>query len=425
MFPKKKLKAGALQYTIFVSVLILLLVTTFISLAYLQQKTRLKASFFQESIHNASQSFDYLKTNSIPYFEESKISLNSQIENNTTLIKKPWGVFDLVTSNATVKKESFHKMGFIGGHTTKREALYLNDNNKPLVLVDNTKIQGNVAIPKQGVKRGNIAGNSYYGSRLIYGNTRLSDRKLPQINNKSYVETYFNDSFITNDFKFFELSDNLKKVVSFNEETHLFQNYSQINLKFIELTGNIIIQSSTKIIVSKSAVLKDVILIAPSIEIDNNVVGNFQALATKQILVGENCKLNYPTSLIVSEENIQTTSSQQNQNNENVNQIVINNSSTIKGVVAFLSSNRQQNYKPQILLEENTVVSGEVYCKKNFELKGTVNGMVYTDSFIATQFGSVYINHIFNGNIIESNLPIKYCGLQLPNTTNNVTKWVY
>ena len=90
MLFKKKLKAGAMQYTIFVSVLILLLVTTFISLAYLQQKTRLKASFFQESIHNTSQSFEYIKTNPIPYFEETSFSLNSEIENNITLIKKPW-----------------------------------------------------------------------------------------------------------------------------------------------------------------------------------------------------------------------------------------------------------------------------------------------------------------------------------------------
>jgi cytoskeletal protein CcmA (bactofilin family) len=420
----KKLKAGALQYTIFVSVLILLLVTTFISLAYLQQKTRIKASFFQEAVNNASKSFDYLKTHQIPYYADFNISFNNEIDNNTILSKKPWGIFDVVTSKTSVKNEYFQKMAFTGGYSTQREALFLNDNNKPLVLVGNTKIQGNVALPKKGVKRGNIAGNSYYGSQLIYGNIRLSNTSLPQLNNETYLKPYFNDSFINNEFEFFELKDNLKKVVSFDEQTELVKNFGQINLQFIELTGNIIIQSSTKIKVSISALLTDVILIAPIIEIENSVKGNFQALATKQILVGENCELNYPTSLIINEESI-SSSNQQNKVTDKINQIVVNENTTIKGIVAFLTNTKQTNYKPQILLEKNAIVSGEVYCEKNFELKGTVNGMIYTDSFVATQFGSVYINHIFNGTIIESNLPKQYSGLQLPSTKNKVVKWVY
>ena len=430
MFFLKKLKAGALQYTIFVSVLILLLVSAFIALTYLQQKLRVKASFFEETVHQTTMGFDYVATHDIPYEEELELNFNDEVESKVTLNKKHWGIFDVVTSKSTLKNEFFQKISLTGGFTSKKEALYLKENNKPLVLVGNTEIRGNVALPKQGVKRGNIAGNSYYGSQLIYGNTRLSNTKLPVITNKEFIKQLSKGNFLNEGVTHFELEENLQKVQSFDEPTLLYQSNGTINLQFIELTGNIIIWSTTKITVSKSAILKDVILIAPKIEVSDNVIGNFQAFATKEIQVGKYCNLEYPTALTVIEKQessvtINQQSATTNTQLQTPNQITINSNSTVKGIVTFLSESIQRNYKPQILLEEDAVIVGEVYCERNFELKGTVKGMVYTDSFVATQFGSVYINRIFNGRIIATELPEQYCGLQFPETKTNIAKWLY
>lgn len=430
MFFLKKLKAGALQYTIFVSVLILLLVSAFITLVYLQQKLRVKASFFQETVYQATMGFDYVATHGIPYEEELELNFNEEVESNIILIKKHWGIFDVITSKSSVKNEFFQKTSLTGGFTSNKEALYLKENNKPLVLVGNTEIRGNVALPRQGVKRGNIAGNSYYGSQLIYGNTRLSTSQLPMIANKEYIKQLSNGNFLNDNITHFELEENLQKVQSFDESTLLYQSNGSVNLQFVKLTGNIIIRSTTKITISKSAVLKDVILIAPKIEVYDNVRGNFQAFATEQINIGKQCSLEYPTALTIIEKAVPIVNSEQesitaNTQLQTTNQITINYNSTVKGIVTYLSESTQNNYKPQIILEEIATIVGEVYCERNFELKGTVKGMVYTDSFVATQFGSVYINHIFNGRIIATELPEEYCGLQLPKTKTNVAKWIY
>ncbi len=420
-----KLKAGALQYTIFVSVLILLLVSAFISLVYLQQKTRIKTAFFQETIHQSNMGFDYLAAHQIAYNQELNISFNSEFENSTVLSKKQWGFFDLVTSQSKIKNEFFEKIAIMSGHQSQKEALYLKDNNKPLVLVGNTEIRGQVAIPKQGVRRGNIAGNSYYGSQLIYGNTRLSNSQLPKIVNRNDIIQLANGNFLNDQMQSFNLEEGLKKVNSFNKPTQFFISTDAINLQFIELTGNIIIQSYTKIYVSKSAQLKDVILIAPQIEINNNVSGNFQAFATEQMVVGENCNLQYPTALCLVENNRSLSEVEVTNQQLTNSQITIGSETVVKGAIVFLSGVAENNYKPQILLEENSTIVGEVYCDKNIELKGTVKGMVYTDAFVALQSGSVYINHIFNGRIIEPELPEQYCGLQFQKTQNNVVKWLY
>ncbi len=430
MFFLKKLKAGALQYTIFVSVLILLLVSAFIALTYLQQKLRVKASFFQETVHESTMGFDYVTKHEIPYQEELELNFNDEIESKVILTKKHWGIFDVVTSKSTVKNEFFQKVCLTGGFISKKEALYLKENNKPLVLVGNTEIRGNTALPKQGVKRGNIAGNSYYGSQLIYGSTRLSNSQLPVIANKEFIKQLNNKILSSDNINYFELEENLRKAQSFDELTLLNQSNENINLQFVHLTGNVIIWSTTKITVSKSANLKDVILIAPKIEIKDNFIGNFQAFATEEISIGKQCSLEYPTALTVIEKVAPIVNSEQestilNTELQTQNQIKIDSDTTVKGIVTYLSESRQSNYKPQILLEENAVIVGEVYCERNFELKGTVNGMVYTDSFIATQFGSVYINHIFNGRIIANELPEQYCGLQLPKTKMNIAKWLY
>ena len=61
---------------------------------------------------------------------------------------------------------------------------------------------------------------------------------------------------------------------------------------------------------------------------------------------------------------------------------------------------------------------------KNIELKGSVFGTVYTNNFIAKQFGGVYVNHIYNGIINAKKLPRQFSGLQIEKESNAIVKWV-
>ena len=112
-------------------------------------------------------------------------------------------------------------------------------------------------------------------------------------------------------------------------------------------------------------------------------------------------------------------------NRQDFNHIEIQSNTEIRGVIGFLSDNEKNNYKPQIIIDENTVIAGEVYCNQNIELKGMVKGSVFTKGFIANEYGSVYQNHIYNGNIISTNFPKEYGGLTIENSTKSVAKWLY
>jgi len=105
--------------------------------------------------------------------------------------------------------------------------------------------------------------------------------------------------------------------------------------------------------------------------------------------------------------------------------IIIGEHSMIKGVVMFLGSTESINYNPQILIQEGTTIHGEVYCSQNLELRGAVFGSVFTNNFVASQNGSIYQNHIYNGTIIVDELPTEYVGLVFEDSKKGVLKWLY
>jgi cytoskeletal protein CcmA (bactofilin family) len=404
-----------------VSVLIAILVFAFISLIFVQQKLHIKNNFYKEAIQNVLYGFDYSATQNIPYDQVQAYTFSENKLENTSLLKQHWGVFDLLTVTSTVKNEMFQKVGLLGGQYIKRDALFLKDNNHPLVLVGETKIIGNASLPKSRVKTGYIAGESYHGNRLIYGNEKQSTETMPTIQNIAYIKNLIEQNFHSDSIAYFELEDGLQKKQSFTQPIAYHYTNSSISLKNIALQGNIVIQSNSSIQIDASATIEDVIFIAPKVEISTKVKGNFQVFASKKITVAKNCSLNYPSALVVMDKN------KTKNNTDEDSGIFIDENSTIKGVIVYKNTleENKTNFRPQLTLSEKSTVTGEVYCNQNIELLGSVLGTVYTHKFIVKKFGSVYINHIYNGTINSKKLPQQYSGLLMDKTSLKVAKWVY
>jgi len=418
----KKIKAGALQYVLVISVIIAIIIVAFISLVYLQQRMNIKHQFTKEAITNVQIGFESLKQQKVPYDLNTPVHFYDNEIAVSTLIKKHWGIFDLAIVNSKVKNEFFQKIGLLGVQHSKRDALYLKDNNNALVLVGKTKITGSVSLPKQGVKSGNIAGVSFYGNPLINGSRKASSSSLPQIQNIEFVKDFY-QNYAINEMKNIELEDRVKLHQSFTEKTWLYTATKTILLKNISLSGNIVVSSKTAIVVEASANLEDIILIAPKIKIEKNTTGNFQAIARKSIEVASDCTLNYPTALILLNEN-NTSVQAFNRDEQAKEQIHVSKNTIVKGMVVYCSENNTSAYKTHIQIDDSAVIKGEIYCSKNLALQGSVFGSVYTNHFIVKKSGGVYINHLYNGIINVKKLPIQYVGLLINNESNSVAKWL-
>lgn len=418
-FLQSKFSAGALQYVIFITVVISLLLCGFVLLNQLQQELRIRTNITSKLAHFTDESINYALHNNLREDGELELSF-SEIENyKTKIISKRWGLYDLVTVCNSFKNDTIKKSMLLGGRHDSKPALYLKDNNKPLVLVGNAKLMGSVYLPKRGVRTGYIAGESYYNSKLVYGSSFESTNRLPDFQNKKKLMSFATESkgrYYTT----FSLDFGMKKSNSFMRPTQVYKSNGVVTLSNIELIGNCYVISDTLIKVTNTAILKNTILIAPRVIVSDNVHSSFQVFATESIEVGEYCKLSYPSVLFVYEEKEHFE-----KKGKSAKKINIGENSKIQGTIAYVTNSEKSNYYAHVKLSNNAVVDGEVYCDKNIELIGTVNGAVYCSGFVANRSGSSYQNHIYGGTINGNVLPFEYGGLQFQHDEKNIVEWLY
>lgn len=415
----KKIKAGALQYAIFISVVIGLVVFSVLSLSFVQNRMRMKSGVYKHTIEKTNDAFQFARNNDLAYDVPFKMHFEDEIEDSTFLLKSGWGIFDIVKATSKIHEESFRKVALMGGFESNRSTLYLIDLHRPLVLVGNAKIEGTVLLPEKGVKRGSMAGKSYYNEQLIYGNILKSNSELPILKNRETIVKL--SQGILNDPKM-KILDKMQwgsLTNSFFEEPLLVDSWEALILEDTALNGNILVHSDSLIVIRNTAKLEDIIVTAPHIIIEDGVGGNFQAIATKELNVGKDCILSYPTSLVLIQEDREVLRPDKKP------RLSVDENSEIRGVVAYLTDQEEGVNNAQIYIGRNTHIIGEVYSEMNLELEGSVKGMVKTRGFIANQNGASYQNHIMDGRISEHELPDQYYGLNFEGYRSGIVKWLY
>lgn len=423
---RQKIKAGALQLTMFITVAVAVLLAAFIILVHTHKQFKIKTDFVLETIDNANKGIRYVIQNDIRQNDTLQIGQQDEDYKTLKVHRGHWGLFEKAVATSRIKTHTVTKTALIGARQPQPEgiALYVEDQNKPLVVVGNTKIQGLAYIPKQGVRTGNISGHSYYGSQLIYGSTRTS-AELPKIAKTTleYIKTIQDHMDQIEPGQFLEPGKTKKHQNPFTEPLQVLYSNRDITLSDITLIGHILVQSRTKITVEAPANLKDVVLVAPIIEIKNNTKGTFQTIATKEITIGEHCTLHYPSAVVLNEEEDNKNLTENTSHTKETPTIKISKGTTIKGAIVYLGTTK--NHRAQVYIDETATVTGEIYCNRNLELLGTVHGSVYTSNFVANQSGSSYQNHLYNGSISIEALPREYIGLTFEDSKKDVLKWLY
>lgn len=424
----RKVKSGALQFAVFIGVLIALLLSGLILYAYTFTYTKEQSKGAIENMQIANSALNALLQNS----EVSRDTIAMELYNkdNQSLLYNvsQWGVFEKVIIVAQNRKKKFVKTAILGSkiNSLYAPALFLQENYNPLVLVGNTVIKGIAYLPSQGVKPGYIAGQSYYGGELINGQIKKSGVKLPELSN-NYIDRllYYGKQYNPLQHEeFLAVNSGRKTINSFEKRTKGIYEKGTITLENNTFVGNIIIKSDTLIKVKKTAHLKDVILVAPTVEIEEETEGSFQVIANKRINVGKTCKLNFPSALVLIE-NEETQGSHQYQANIK-KQILIGEGTYIKGCVTYLDTRKPiTNFDSQIVLMKGAAIMGQVYCMGSFELMGGVSGSVYTKQFITNAGGSVYLNHILNGRIENLENLDYFGGILFKDEPKSIMKWGY
>ena len=426
----RKIRAGALQFVLFIGAVIAILLMAFLLLSnthgHFDKRT--------EALISVVKSVDFgliaSLQQSIPLENTTTIKNTNDLDIPIEVTKEYWGLFEKRTVTASHQSTKQVKSALVGNaYLDDAPALYVKDRRRPVILAGEAKITGAAFLPEQGLKMGNIYGNSYHGSKLLYGIQKISDSVLPKFNTelKSQITRFTKESFDPLGEVLFRVpGQELKN--SFQSPTRVIRD-RVVRLQNVRLAGNIMVIATHKIIVEAKAQLEDVILVAPKIIIKDWFKGSFQAFANESIAVGKKCELAYPSALVVNKKSVlmQDESKPTNRPLAPKPIIYMDSYAEVKGVVITLEETSEPQFYPQLKIDRDAKITGEVYCSGNMELKGRINGSVITDSFIALENGSIYQNHLYNGSINSTNLPDFYTGLALNKgeQVKKVMKWLY
>ncbi len=388
------LKAAALYYAIIVALLIGLMSGSVILFAQYNRFETIQFELQRRLINNANSGVNWLiGQENIQDFQEPKdIDLYGEGIDSVVVRGSLWGLFKVVSARAKFKKHRFSKSAMVGlqVNSTEQPVLFLADRNRPLSLCGETLIRGKAMLPKAGVKRAYIEGQSFNGDKLISGSISHSSRSLPQVNNKLIKanEAFFSitpktDTLIYWDDQVFDLS--LSRTFDQSTVSIIPSGYLRLAGNAV-LDGNIRILSSGTVVISPDAQANNIVIYAREISVEQAFNGRLQIFASHLIEIGQDCDLKYPSSVcllpLVAE------------NDES--KLEIQEGSTLSGIVF---SGIQKKRGPAVKVAKEAIIHGSVYSRGSIQLKGSIHGNLVCEKFYLKTPSSVYENHLLNAVI--------------------------
>ena len=317
-----------------------------------------------------------------------------------TIDDSDWGIFKVLNVASHFKKDTITKKVLVGKKGNgKNPALYLTDLGEELKVTGNTKIEGDMLLPKNGYKKINILGNNSLNKPLINGSYTISDQMLPEIqvpeislssNGKRTPYSKFkNTSAIYNGF------DQNPLIIDLDAETLS---------KGASFKGKIILVSKDTITIREDMKLQDVIVSAPKVIVEDNFVGRIQIFANKEIEFGENVYLEYPSCAIVWSDPSFFDKL-----------IHVSNRTKVEGPIILGEPSKYASTEGEITVDEGATIIGDLYCRGRLQLKGTVLGSVYTNKFLLKTKNGEYTNTLMNATIDAQKLSEQQLGFVLLN----------
>ncbi|MBD3639234.1 MAG: hypothetical protein HUJ25_17895 [Crocinitomicaceae bacterium] len=402
-----RLKASSIYYALFLCVIIGLFLGGMILFSGVNKKLESHLEIQHRLMDNAYSGIEYGLANHQELSSEPQdYSLFGSALDSTTIQRRPWGAYVVIKSHAHHGRKYYDKIVMAGERDANAPNLYLPDHGRSFSICGDTRLEGRCFIPVAGVERAYIEGQNYTGKHMIYGSESTAGRSMPPVNRVFLKEMLS----ISGEIKPWENSDSVTN--SFANEPVKFIDDGIVSLNNTVIRGQVFLEARDSIFVSATADLDQVILKSRVIYVQRGFKGNVQLYATDRIILEDGVQLTYPSVLGIMEERFPEK--------ENA-QIFIGEKSQVLGSVFALSDKPNFRLPVQISIEKDAEVHGLVYSQGRTQLKGTVNGSLYTDKFYLETAASRYENHLLNAKILNQ-LPEDFVYIPLLKKENPLTK---
>jgi len=412
-----RLRSGVLQLTLGISLVIAMLSGSVILIVYYS-----KLSFLQQELNDrlrdhADSGIQYVMAagQALPFQEIRLLDLFGDQVDSVEITRRPWGVFELATARAWRGTNNQFKAALIAPvpDDIGRSALYVPNNHAPVYMVGKAMIRGTVYASDRKFTSGYIDGQDFEGDRFVYGDIKQSESTLPVLDSTllKIIQPVFSGQ---------QSGYQLQQQERFPRGTYDFR---QMNTGYYfsnqsidiedSLKGNQIIHSAMRVRITARAVLSDIIVVAPEIDIEKGFIGNLQCFATRSIVVGEGSLLRYPSALVLMGQ-------------EKDSLIAINSGAKVNGIVVIRGIDQTVSSRSAFSLAKDAVFQGMAYVNGAADIQGALRGHITAYTFQARIKQAVYGGHIFNGVIDAGHRPsgLPASALWANQKEKTIAKWL-
>ncbi len=394
-----KLRSASLYYAIIVALIIALTCSAFISFIYFQLYEEQYYDLHNRLVSEVYSGIELSKSNSFQTGESARWQFSS-VHNDSIEIKKiKWGIYDVVYCKAYFKKNHFEKSMLLGSKEKQQYskiALYISNQQKAINIAGSIKIRGDVYLASNGFKRNYIDIRTPIATDYLKGNILLSNNALYSIDQTEFNNIIRQKNINSND-SIVESTYLLNHSIyqSFSNNTIVIKSENDIHLSNIALQGNIKIICSKTVIIDKNTNIKDICIIAKHVIIRKDAELNAQFMISDSMRLEEHVTLNYPSSILLLDENSISISSRK---------LTIAKNCNIKGEIYFLNTHKKLTNESYCLIEEGSKIEGLLYSDVNTSIYGEVYGTAFIDKPIVILNGAYYENQLLNATFDKSKL---------------------
>lgn len=304
------------------------------------------------------------------------------------LSKKRWGGYEILISEAFHWQDTIVTQA-VSGYTQERNTvLYIPNSIHELTVSGNTFVNGDAFLPDKRIKRGRTDNQPFQGEKLINGNILDSGNQLPELS-KEHVEVLRTLARRPKDQGVAYVTDSLVIQNSFLEPTKIVD-VTGSDVSKLNISGNIILYSSTSLKIPGSCRLDNVIVTAPSIIIEKGFSGSCQLIGRDSILIEPDCELLFPSAAVIVaiDKNPQFSPF-----------IKISKNSFLGGFALLEHENHSPKSNPFIEVEEKALVRGIIYSTYDCMFNGHLEGMLVCQRLRLEIPSGTYSNHLLNAKL--------------------------
>ena len=361
----------------------------------------------QQVRNNLYSAMELIKDEDYHYYIDTtlRFDLFGNKKDSVQIHQRMWGLFKNVNVKSWIGKEQKEQSFLLGttlNDTLNTTALYVENHFNPLVLAQKTDVIGNSYVPYKRVKTASIGGKNFSGVVIPEKNLFQSDSLMPnfQTNLLVQIKKMQAGMWSARDSTVEMNQLPIKEKRSFFNARKIYQDAESVYLDNRNLRGNIIINSSKEIIISKNCQLKQVICIAPKITIQQNAkMESVQLFAEDTIILEKNVQLNYPSILCVANNKPDSTL------------LLFEEGVSLSGACIYLNyAKAEASRKTNITIDckKGSTVQGVLFNQNNTSLQGKVEGNVFTARFMHINAGTYFENYLVNADINLGKRPIHF-----------------